>query len=97
MLDTAGFDGATELLAQIPHAEVVAEDVTWLDLRVPDSVQASPFRKGPVPVKAYVGESGELLLWVKDGRLSAIEYAWTTDDKPTEFPPPDDVHVDAEL
>jgi hypothetical protein len=31
-----------------------------------------------------------------DGRLSAIEYAWYTDEEPTEFPSADDVEVEAE-
>jgi hypothetical protein len=89
VLDTAVFEGARELLAQIPHVQVVGGKPTWLDVRVPESAPPSPFRDGCVPVRAFVGvdePDGELLLWVTDGRLSTIEYAWFTDDEPTEFP-----------
>jgi hypothetical protein len=99
VLDAAVFEGAAELLAQIPHAEVVGGKTTWLDLRVPESVPRSTFREGHVPVRALVGADdpeGELLLWVKDGRLSALEYAWYTDEEPTEFPSPDVIHVQSE-
>lgn len=42
------------------------------------------------PVQAVVdgfGYDGGLLLFVDDGRLSALEYWWVTDDMPDEFPP----------
>ncbi|HEY1487704.1 MAG TPA: hypothetical protein VGF84_16470 [Micromonosporaceae bacterium] len=43
-----------------------------------------------VPVQAVVdghGHDGGLLLYVDDGRLSAIEYWWVTEEMPGEFPP----------
>jgi hypothetical protein len=96
VLDTAAFEGATELLAQIPHVQVVGGKPTWLELRVPESAPQSRFWDGSVPVRALVGADepdGELLLWVTDGRLSAIEYAWFTDAEPTEFPSAELVRV----
>ena len=29
---------------------------------------------------------GEVFLWIVDGRLSALEYSWVTEDMPTELP-----------
>jgi len=29
---------------------------------------------------------GEVFLWLVDGRLSALEYSWVTEDMPTELP-----------
>ncbi len=42
------------------------------------------------PVQAVVdgdGYDGGLLLFVDDGRLSALEYWWVTEEVPDEFPP----------
>jgi hypothetical protein len=36
---------------------------------------------------------GELILWVEDGWLSGIEYAWYTDERPAALPDPDRVQV----
>jgi hypothetical protein len=45
---------------------------------------------GRVPVEAAVdgaGHAGGLMLWVDDGRLSALEYWWVTEKAPDGFPP----------
>ncbi|MET8765910.1 hypothetical protein [Streptomyces sp. NPDC004658] len=34
------------------------------------------------------GLFGELLVWVSDGRLSALEFSWYGDTAPTELPDP---------
>ena len=39
--------------------------------------------------------SGLILLWVKDGVLAALEYAWYSDVPPTEWP--DSVNVTVRL
>ena len=36
---------------------------------------------------------GELLVWATDGYLSAIEFAWVTDEMPDELPTRDDIRV----
>ena len=60
-----------------------------IDLVVDDvaPLAAVPSR---MPVHAVVdgdGYDGGLLLFVDDGRLSALEYWWVTEDMPDEFPP----------
>ena len=34
-----------------------------------------------------------MLLWVDDGYISALEYAWVTDDPPAELPQIDQIHL----
>jgi hypothetical protein len=86
--------GVTELRGQLERAEVLRE---WgnsgpsIDISVPDDCVRSPCVKDFFPVDARViggGNvyEGELLLWLKDGRLSALEFAWVTDDAPSSLP-----------
>jgi hypothetical protein len=37
------------------------------------------------------------MLWVDDGRLSALEYWWVTDEKPEGFPPASSIGVPVAL
>jgi hypothetical protein len=88
------FHGAAELRAQFDLVRVVAEwgvDSVSGDLLVLKSASRSPVGSGVVPVDATVVDEfgspfGEILLWVTDGYLSAIEYAWYGDESPTAFP-----------
>lgn len=90
------FPGAAELRAQLDHVRVLRP---WfagsasLDLDTRGPRASVP--DGVVPVLAEVWESGELkgeiLLWAEDGRLSAIEYSWVTDEPPTTLPSADRV------
>lgn len=64
---------------------------TLLELRVEASAPAAKCNDGPIPVRALVEGSdeeieGEVLLWVRDGYLSGLEFAWFTDDAPTRMP-----------
>ncbi|WP_433081598.1 hypothetical protein ACQP1P_46540 [Dactylosporangium sp. CA-052675] len=88
------FDGVQELRSQIGVAAVVA---TWspgsasVDLRVAEGSRQSRRRNGCIPVDAAVhgdrGEYiGEILVWLDEGTLSALEYAWVTDEMPTMLP-----------
>jgi hypothetical protein len=91
---SADFVGANKLRAQIPHCQVIAVWVDGLpsvDLVVADGVDKAPVVDGQIPVGSEVRDSagtylGEILIWVADGCLSAIEHAWVTDDPPTELP-----------
>ncbi|MEU2014345.1 hypothetical protein, partial [Nocardia sp. NPDC019302] len=89
--------GATEYLAQVPYAQVVA---TWgvgspsVDLSVrPGAVQASGAPDGIFASGAVTDRDGspigEVILWVQNGWLSGIEYAWYTDERPRALPEPD--------
>ncbi|MFJ4910662.1 hypothetical protein ACIQCR_34855 [Streptomyces sp. NPDC093249] len=89
------FTGSSELRSQIVSAEVVA---AWapgsvsIDLRVLEPVRRASLGAGIVPVDAQVLDEqgqyiGELLVWVEDGALAGLEYAWITDKMPTALPP----------
>ncbi|MRH89869.1 hypothetical protein GFY24_20890 [Nocardia sp. SYP-A9097] len=89
-------EGAARFLGQIPFAKVVA---TWgvgspsVDLEVLAGAEAVRGMDGLLPVGAEVRDQsgeyiGEILVWVDGGYLSAIEYAWVSDDRPTVLPDP---------
>jgi hypothetical protein len=99
LLEHTSFDGARELAAQVARIRVAGGFPTLLDLEVEKTTPASPYKPRLVPLRAFVhspgGELlGEILVWVRDGYLSALEYAWYTDDAPSEMPPPDHLRVE---
>lgn len=88
------FPGASELRAQVDLVRVVAQ---WgagsvsVDLMVREGTPRSLEASGVVPVNATVVDEsgslfGEILLWVTDGYLSAIEYAWYGGEPPSTLP-----------
>ncbi|MFC4045153.1 hypothetical protein ACFO1B_42645 [Dactylosporangium siamense] len=92
----------SELRRQLAAAQV---SNTWppsgspsIDLYVPSAVPAAPLDDGALPMNAYVYDAdqnylGELIVWISDGRLSAIEYAWVTDHMPNSLPAAELVRV----
>jgi hypothetical protein len=98
VLESASFPGSEDLRAQIPFVEVTGGPITLLDLAV-GAGPKSAARNGPIPIRAivtsYTGEpAGELLLWVKDGYLSGLEFAWVTDQQPESLPSIDHVQIE---
>ncbi len=64
---------------------------TLLELEVDTALPASALPNGPIPVEALVGDSageveGRILIWVSDGYLAGLEFAWFTDVAPHGFP-----------
>lgn len=102
---TVDFHGASELLAQIDHAVVTRAwgmESASVDIEVDAAVPRADVPNGPVPVRALVTNAegeliGEILIWVGAGRLAGIEYAWFTDDPPTELPPPEWIGLSPDL
>ncbi|GAA1251370.1 hypothetical protein GCM10009665_47570 [Kitasatospora nipponensis] len=96
LLLSADFAGAEALRRQLDHTEVTG---AWFprSLSVDLRVREPALRAGPMARLAPVGAAvvdeqgeyiGEFLLWLEDdGLLGALEYAWVTDDMPTELPP----------
>ncbi|BDU01053.1 MULTISPECIES: hypothetical protein [Nocardia] len=93
--------GASEYLAQVPYSQVVA---TWgvgspsVDLAVrPGAVQASGSPDGIFASGAVTDRNGtpigEVILWVENGWLSGIEYAWYTDERPHTLPEPGQIEL----
>ncbi|MFE3445870.1 hypothetical protein ACFXNW_22795 [Nocardia sp. NPDC059180] len=88
--------GASEYLAQVPYARVVA---TWgpgspsVDLAVEPGVAPASESMDGIFASGAVSDRngtpvGEVILWVEGGWLSGIEYAWYTDKRPHSLPDP---------
>lgn len=85
-------DGVDRLREQAVVARAATSPPTGLDLDVPPSAPVAGRPDGVLPVTAEVVDesgryTGELLVWVRDGRLRSLEYAWVTDEPPTGLPP----------
>ncbi|WP_153340788.1 hypothetical protein [Nocardia aurantia] len=88
------FAGAAELRSQIEQVEVTAIRTSHsvsVDFRVREPLRRATALTNLVPVDAHVldgaGEYlGEVLVWIEDGALAGLEYAWVTDDMPTRLP-----------
>jgi hypothetical protein len=94
------FPGVEQLRAQLSTATASPGcrcGCGTIEVHVPDGLPASP-AESPVPVEATVLDAGGepvggLLLFLGEGRLSALEvYAW--DDVPLPLPPVDRVSWD---
>jgi hypothetical protein len=64
-----------------------------VDLSLDPGFERANLPNGPLPVRAIAYDDagtpiGEVLVWVEDGLLSALEHAWYTDERPDEFPIP---------
>lgn len=90
--------GRGELLAQLATARVTGhwkpEGSPSVDLVVDDAAPAAPVNGPILPVDAHVYDEreeylGELIVWLAEGRLSALEDAWLTDSVPGSLPPPE--------
>ncbi|MGW1740084.1 hypothetical protein ACWCPQ_14875 [Nocardia sp. NPDC001965] len=100
LLSASRHDSA-EYIAQIPYLRVVA---TWgagspsVDVEVdPGAIAADGVTDGifaNAAVTDLAGRpTGEVIIWVEAGRLSGIEYAWYTDERPTRLPDPDRIDL----
>jgi hypothetical protein len=98
---SVGGTGADEFRTQIPYSQVVA---TWgvgspsVDLAVqPGAAQAAGSADGIFANGAVTDRNGspvgEVILWVENGWLSGIEYAWYTDERPRALPEPAQIEV----
>jgi hypothetical protein len=94
---TAEFAGAAELREQLRLARVTGAwgegelESPSIDLAVPETTTRSSCPDGPIPIRAIENDErgeycGELLVWIQDGRLSALEYATISDDVPAALP-----------
>lgn len=85
-------EAAEALYLQSMVASIAGGPPTMLELEVPSSCEPAHIPDGPLPVRAVALDGqgrtvGEVLVWVSNGYLSTVEYAWYTDEAPTELPP----------
>jgi len=77
---------------------LVANETTWtLDIKVSNNGDGVDLPNGPFPAHAFVPNSaeyqGEVIIWISDGHLSGLDYAWVSDDPPTRWPRADEMEV----
>jgi hypothetical protein len=101
------FPGAAELRAQVARTEVIGGwPDRWpygcpaIDLWVPEDVTPSPDwmgRSDCLPAEALVDTTEhttlQVQLFVRDGRLSALETPWIDGETPSEWPSVDRLEV----
>jgi hypothetical protein len=76
---------ARALETQVRQAMVSGGFTTMVDLAVQPGVPPVDVPDGPLAVRT-LHEGGEVLVWITGGRVSALEYAWWTDDEPAGMP-----------
>jgi hypothetical protein len=89
------FGGVEILREQVSEAFATRnwiEGLPSIDIMVGETVPAAPGNvASPIDRTLVINESGTtigfLLLWIEAGRLSGLEYAWVTDEPPTDLPP----------
>ena len=94
-----GVPGTAPLIEQLGSVRVKDDSTpTYLTLVTRDSVAATGFRDGPLPGRFPVRQGGhlvgEILVWLEDGRLAGLEYAWATPEAPHGMPDAAEVEVD---
>ncbi|MDQ2637676.1 MAG: hypothetical protein M3Y83_12450 [Actinomycetota bacterium] len=86
-----------KIMRQAELARVVRYLPTMIDVAVPEDCQSVAIPDGPAPGRALIYSddiaTGEVLVWVRDGRLIGLEQAWYTDDPPNSWPSADRVRV----
>lgn len=90
-------DASVTLQRQAEAAIVVSSSASMLDVTVPTDLPAVDVPDGPTPGSALVYEReqlvGEVLVWIRNGRLIGLEQAWYTDAPPQSWPNPEAVRV----
>jgi hypothetical protein len=93
----SGIAAADELMRDLDGAQVRNETEWILDVRAGDAGRGADLADGPLPVRAYVPDlrryQGEIIVWVTDGHVSGLEYAWVTDNPPAGWPHPDTIQI----
>ena len=90
IVSQTGIAHSGALLADLDDA-LVANETRWiLDVKVSNKNVGADLPNGPFPAQAFVPNSaeyqGEVIIWLTDGHISGLEYAWVSDDPPTRWP-----------
>lgn len=90
-------ENSARLTQQAMAATIVDSTPTMLNVAVPPDTPLVTLEDGPTPSEALVYDEdrliGELIVWVRAGRLIGMEQAWYTDEAPTAWPKPEQVTV----
>lgn len=87
--------GSHVLLDQLDSA-MVSHSAEWV-LNVVAAGGSSELPNGPYPARAFItssaGYHGEVIVWITDGLLSGLEFAWIGDEPPRRWPRPEEIDV----
>jgi len=100
IVSASGVSGGQGLIEEL-DAAVVSRSTQWIiDVKPATDGAGVDLSNGPFPAHAYVPTSadyyypgGEIIMWIKDGHLDGLEYAWVTNEAPTRRPRPDEMAV----
>jgi hypothetical protein len=97
IVSTSAAPDSQALIDELDGA-LVSHSTPWiLDIKPKPGGPGVDLPNGPFPARAYVPSKsayqGEIIVWIADGHLSGLEYAWVTDDPPTRWPRPDELEV----
>ena len=97
ILSGSNVAGCSGMAVNIDRAQVSAETGWILDISNPHNDISTDIPDGPFPGRAFVPNSadyrGEVILWMKDGKICGLEYAWITDEPPTRWPHPEEIQI----
>lgn len=100
LVERSAIPAGRVLLHGLGQALVLPDTVWFYEVQTSGTAQIE-LPNGPYPAFAYVRTDsvyrGEILLWLKDGQLSALEFASVTDDLPTRWPRPDELDVVSQI
>jgi hypothetical protein len=97
ILSKSGVPQGHTLIDELNGA-VVSRDPQWvIDVRPVNTGPGADLPDGPFPAHAFVPNQadyqGEIIVWIKNGHLDGLEYAWVTDEPPVRWPGPDEMEV----
>ncbi len=97
IISSSGLSEGSALLDELDGA-MVSHETDWiLDVKTSNAGSGVDFPNGPFPARAFVPSNaayqGEVIIWIDNGHLSGLEYAWITDNPPTRWPRPDEMEV----
>jgi hypothetical protein len=97
IVSASGVFGGQRLIDELDGA-VVSHSTRWIvDVKPATDRPGADLANGPFPAHAYVPSSadyrGEIIIWIKDGHLDGLEYAWVSHEPPTRWPRPDEMEV----
>ena len=97
IVSTSGVSSGQVLIDELDGA-TVAHSAQWiLDIQPAVGTPGTDLPDGPFPANAFVPNSadyqGEIIIWIKDGHLDGLEFAWVSDEPPTRWPLPGQMEV----
>lgn len=98
ILSSGGAAGGHRLIADLRNAQVRQTTAWIIDIKPPFPGGGCGLPDGPFPARAFVPDRasyrGEVIIWLNDGHLSGLEYAWIGDEPPARWPQPDEMQIE---